>query len=77
MPDCGAQPEAQHLDESCEGDVEAIIVAAAAEIEKIENLDTELRTTIGDLEAEVMTCAGRFKKMTDEYGTFDLRYKRA
>lgn len=51
-PLCGAAPDAQHLDETCGGDVEAIVSAATAEIEKVKRLQTELDDTVADLRAE-------------------------
>ena len=51
-PLCGATPESQHLDETCDGDVEAIVAAATAEIGKIQLLQAELDSTVVDLTAE-------------------------
>lgn len=51
-PLCGAPPEAQHLEKTCEGDVDAIVVAAIAEIGKIERLLGELEGTVADLRTE-------------------------
>ncbi|MBB4212833.1 AAA domain-containing protein [Rhodothalassium salexigens DSM 2132] len=51
-PLCGADPDAQHLDETCDGDVEAVVAAATAEIEKIQRLQSELDSTVADLTAE-------------------------
>lgn len=51
-PLCGATPNAQHLETSCEGDVGAIVAAAVAEIAKIERLRDELGSTISDLRSE-------------------------
>ncbi|MBJ6720326.1 AAA family ATPase [Bacillus sp. PR5] len=51
-PLCGASPEAQHLDDDCDGDVDAIVQAAAAEIAKIEKLNAELHDTVKDLQGE-------------------------
>jgi hypothetical protein len=51
-PLCGASPDAQHLDSGCDGDVDAIVSAAASEIEKIERLIGELEGTVADLRAE-------------------------
>jgi uncharacterized coiled-coil DUF342 family protein len=51
-PLCGAQPENQHLDMTCEGDVDAIVRAATAEIEKIRRLQDELSSTVADLVSE-------------------------
>lgn len=52
-PLCGAPPDAQHIDKACDGDVDAIVLAAAAEIEKIERLQSELANTVADLKLEV------------------------
>mgnify|MGYP002783564597 CR=1 FL=1 len=51
-PVCGAEPADQHRDAGCEGDVDAIVSAAASEIEKIERLTEELQSTVADLRAE-------------------------
>ena len=51
-PLCGADPDAQHLDETCDGDVEAVVAAATAEIGKIQRLQAELDSTVADLIAE-------------------------
>lgn len=51
-PLCGADPEAQHLDDKCDGDVDAVVVAATAEIRKIQRLQAELESTVMDLKVE-------------------------
>lgn len=51
-PLCGATPENQHLEKTCEGDVGAIVASAIAEIAKIERLLSELEVTVVDLSAE-------------------------
>lgn len=51
-PLCGASPEAQHIGDECDGDVEAVVTAASAEIAKIERLLAELEQTVGDLQSE-------------------------
>jgi hypothetical protein len=51
-PLCGAKPEAQHNDTGCDGDVDAIVSAAASEIQKIERLMGELEGTVADLREE-------------------------
>lgn len=51
-PLCGAKPDAQHLDAGCDGDVEAIVSAAASELGKIERLMGELEGTVSDLRTE-------------------------
>lgn len=51
-PVCGAEPDSQHLELTCEGDVDAIVTAAAAEIGKIKQLRYELGETVSDLTIE-------------------------
>jgi len=51
-PVCGSKPEAQHIDATCEGDVDAIVFAAHSEIEKIERLLDELADTVSDIGSE-------------------------
>lgn len=51
-PVCGADPDSQHLELTCEGDVDAIVIAAAAEIDKIKQLRLELDETVSDLRIE-------------------------
>lgn len=54
-PLCGASPEAQMHDSTCDGDVEAIVQAASAEIEKIARLRGELQGTVADLKSEAVS----------------------
>jgi len=51
-PLCGATPESRHVTPECDGDVEAIVAAASAEIAKIEQLLIELQQTVADLNNE-------------------------
>lgn len=51
-PLCGATPDAQHIAEDCDGDVDAIVNAASAEIAKIDQLLIELQQTVVDLQKE-------------------------
>lgn len=51
-PLCGASPEAQHSIEECDGDVESVVIAAAAEMEKIKKLASDLDSTITALKEE-------------------------
>lgn len=60
-PLCGASPETQHLDKTCDGDVDAIIASAIAEIGKIERLLGELDGTVTDLRAEEHILKGSFE----------------
>lgn len=54
-PLCGALPEGQRHDAACDGNVEAVTQAAAAEIAKIKLLQTELHETVLSLTAENAT----------------------
>lgn len=51
-PLCGALPDDQHLDTECEGNTEAVVQAADAEMRKIRRLRRELNETIVSLERE-------------------------
>lgn len=51
-PVCGARPEDQHLESACDGDVDAVVLAANSEIQKIARLLAELEGTVSDLSAE-------------------------
>lgn len=52
-PLCGALPTDQHLDRECEGNTEAVIQAAEAEMVKIKRLRHELSDTVKSLEKEL------------------------
>lgn len=51
-PLCGATPDAQHVSDECDGDIDAIVNAASAEIAKIDRLLVELQQTVADLHRE-------------------------
>lgn len=51
-PLCGATPDSQHVAGDCDGDVEAVVIAASAEIAKIDQLLIELEQTVADLKDE-------------------------
>jgi hypothetical protein len=51
-PLCGATVEHHHLDSDCEGNIDAIVGAAGAEIRKIELRQIELKETISTLRKE-------------------------
>lgn len=51
-PLCGALPEGQHHEAACDGNVDAVTRAAAAEIAKIKLLQTELHETVASLTSE-------------------------
>lgn len=60
-PLCGALPDEQHVHEFCDGDVESVVRAASAEIEKIKALASDLKSTITDLMDES-------RSLTEELG---------
>ena len=66
-PLCGALPDAQKHEEACDGDVEAIVEAATAEITKIERLRTELRDTVADLRREGASHEEKLASRNEEY----------
>ncbi len=72
-PLCGAQPEGQHHDAACDGNVTAVTQAAKAEIAKIRVLQSELQGTVEALtkersegSAEQKTLAGQWRKFQSE-----------
>lgn len=70
-PLCGASPENQHVDDGCDGDVEAIVEAASAEIGKIERLNAELSQTVSDLRQERSDLTHLLQQKNEEYKTLD------
>lgn len=67
-PLCGASPAAQQHDAACNGDVEAIVKAAAAEIKKIVKLKEELQATIAALKLEAVSQGKELLNRNEEYG---------
>ena len=66
-PLCGASPEAQQHGAACDGDVEAIVQAASAEIEKIARLKGELQATVADLKSEAASQVKELSNKNKEY----------
>jgi predicted nuclease with TOPRIM domain len=67
-PLCGAEPSAQHLETDCQGNTEAVIHAASAEILKINRLRRELADTV-----EMLT--GERKALENSLDQFDREYQ--
>ena len=61
-PVCGAAPDAQHLDSDCDGNIDAVVNAADAEITKILRLRDELHETVSQLRQE----ANDFDELTPQ-----------
>jgi len=66
-PLCGAAPDAQQHDAACDGDVEAIVQAASAEIEKIRRLKEELKWTVADLKSEAVSQDHELSNLNENY----------
>lgn len=66
-PLCGASPEVQQHDAACDGDVEAIVQSASAEIQKIVRLKGELQGTVSDLKTEAVSQEQELLNKNEEY----------
>ena len=74
-PLCGASPDAQHLDGDCDGDVEAIVQAASAEIAKIKTLNSELLSTVSELRDERGVLSSHLADKVQEYVALDVKIR--
>lgn len=70
-PVCGAAPDAQHRDTVCDGDIDAVVIAANSEIKKIERLIAELDDTVSDLTAEQGALKDVILAKDSEYGKLE------
>ncbi len=70
-PLCGAMPDDQHLDQTCEGNITIVIEAARAEIQKIRKLSLELQETINDLKVEQNELHSKIKDIESKYRDID------
>lgn len=70
-PLCGALPNEQHIELTCEGEVEVIVDSAKAEIEKIKKLSVELQQTINDLRSESSELVTQLSAVDGRYRTID------
>lgn len=66
-PLCGALPGDQHLDSECEGNTEAVVNAAEAEMVKINRLRRELEDTATSLMTERQSLLESLDQFEDEY----------
>lgn len=76
-PLCGASPDAQHSDNECVGDVESIVIAAAAEMEKLKRLASDLDSTVSGLRDESVRLAEELVDVEDEFSEVDGEIKSA
>lgn len=70
-PLCGSNPEDQHLDADCDGNVEAVLHAAIAEMDKIKKLQSELQDTVETLGVERGRIDGELPQYTERYATLN------
>lgn len=70
-PLCGALPSDQHLDSECEGNTEAVVKAADAEMLKINRLRRELADTATSLTTERQGLLESLDQFDDEYNACD------
>jgi hypothetical protein len=74
---CGASPEAQHNTEKCDGDVESIVIAAAAEMEKIKRLASDLNSTVTALHVESARLSEELIKIENGFDFIEINIKTA
>lgn len=65
-PLCGSKPDQQHLDGECDGNVEAVIQAADAEVGKIGQLRKELADTVDQLKVEARKYEALASKLSEQ-----------
>ncbi|MES2206823.1 MAG: hypothetical protein V4525_08515 [Pseudomonadota bacterium] len=70
-PLCGALPDVQHGGEECDGDVESIVIAAAAEMEKIKKLASDLDSTVSALREESSRLSEELADIEDQFAGVD------
>lgn len=75
-PLCGASPEAQQHEAACSGDVEAIVQAASAEIDKIGRLRDELHGTVADLKSEATSQEQLLSNKKEEYELINAKIQK-
>jgi len=76
-PLCGALPDAQHGSDECDGDVESIIIAAAAEMEKIKKLASDLDSTVSALREESSCLLEKLADVESKFTGIDGEIKSA
>ena len=72
-PLCGAEQEDQHLESDCDGNTEALVVAADAEMEKVRQLDRELGETVAVLQGEAKQIDSELPALQEQYDELDGR----
>lgn len=72
-PLCGALPGDQHIDTECDGNTEAVVRAANAEMVKIERLRRELADTIASLRMEYNDLEAELPLARESYKAVDAQ----
>ncbi|MCY4049299.1 MAG: hypothetical protein OXF24_06915 [Hyphomicrobiales bacterium] len=75
-PLCGAPPDAQKHGEVCDGDVEAVVKAANAEVKKIKVLREELRDTVAELRHEATKHKKDLEGKNEEYASLNSQIQK-
>lgn len=76
-PMCGAAPCNQHLEDYDEADLRSAVLAASAEIAKIEQLRRDLVLTIDELKIEAEELSRGYSSRQKEYGEIEVSLKDA
>jgi len=76
-PLCGAMPDEQHVNGECEGDVESVVLAAGAEIQKINRLSSDLIQTVTELSNEKEHLDERLITLNKQYKVLDEKIREA
>ena len=74
-PLCGALPGDQHLDTECDGNTEAVVMAADAEMFKIKRLRRELSDTVVSLRDERSGIVDSLEQYQIAYSSFEKELK--
>jgi len=72
-PVCGAAPGHHRPDQACDGDVDAIVAAATAEVAELKGRAVELRQTIEGLKTERSALATRAREILPELESLHAR----
>jgi len=76
-PLCGSLPDENHSEDACDGNVESIVIAASAEIEKIKTLASDLESTISSLSAESERLKATLTDVEVTFNKVDQRIREA
>jgi len=76
-PLCGAMPDDKHSGEDCEGDVDSIVLAATAEIDKIYKLSVDLSDTVAELKCENNQLNKELEEVEKRYSAVDKEIREA